>query len=79
MARMMSVSEVARKLRLSAERVRQLARSGALPPDQETQLGRLWLPETVERFAATRGRWGRFEASRGATGPEEDDQEADRL
>lgn len=58
----MTASEVARRLRLSAERVRQLARSGRLPPDQETTLGtRLWKPETIERFAATRGRWGRFD------------------
>jgi hypothetical protein len=59
---LMTVSQVARRLNLSSERVRQLARSGRLVPDQETDLGRLWLPETVEVFAATRGRWGRFDA-----------------
>ena len=52
--RYMTVSQVARRLGLSSERVRQLARSGRLAPDQETALGRLWLPETVERFAASR-------------------------
>ena len=51
---LMTVSQVARRLNLSAERVRQLARSGQLPADQETELGRLWLPETIERFALVR-------------------------
>lgn len=60
---LLTVSQVARRLELSAERVRQLARSGRLPPDQETSLGRFWRPETVERFAATRGRWGRYETA----------------
>lgn len=64
---MMTTSQVARRLKLSSERVRQLALSGRLPPDQETELGRLWLPETVERFAATRGRWGRYETEEGPT------------
>jgi len=59
----MTVSQVARRLGLSAERVRQLARLGRLVPDQVTELGRLWLPETVERFAATRGLFGRYEPS----------------
>lgn len=66
---LMTVSQVARRLRLSAERVRQLARSGRLPPAQVTELGRLWNPEAVEAFAATRGRWGRYDGSsdRGST------------
>lgn len=59
---LMTVSQVARRLSLSAERVRQLARAGRLPPDQVTALGRLWRPETVERFAANRGLWGRYGA-----------------
>lgn len=64
-AHFMTTSQVAKRLRISVDRVRQLARSGRLPPDRETDLGqRLWLPESVERFAATRGRWGRYEASR---------------
>jgi excisionase family DNA binding protein len=72
-AHLMTVSQVARRLSLSSERVRQLARSGRLPPDQTTELGRLWLPETIERFAATRGRWGRYEApDRAADGKEVD-------
>ncbi|MGO8873429.1 MAG: helix-turn-helix domain-containing protein [Acidimicrobiales bacterium] len=58
---LITTSEVARRLRISAERVRQLADSGRLPPDQRIGRSRFWLPETVERFAATRGRWGRFE------------------
>ena len=50
----LSTSEVARRLSLSSERVRQLARSGALPPAKMTRLGRLWSPEAVESFAAQR-------------------------
>jgi excisionase family DNA binding protein len=57
----MTVSQVARRLGLSAERVRQLERSGRLPADQITELGRLWHPETVERFAAARSLRGRSE------------------
>jgi excisionase family DNA binding protein len=57
----LSTSEVARRLRISPDRVRQLARSGRLPPDQETELGRLWLTETIGRFEATRTTFGRFE------------------
>lgn len=64
--RYLSTSEVARRLRLSVERVRQLARSGALPPDCENDLGwKLWSPETVDAFAKTRGPWGRFDRRRG--------------
>ena len=59
----MTASQVARRLQLSVERVRQLARSGRLPPDQTTELGRLWLPETVDAFAATRNPWGRYETT----------------
>ena len=57
---LISASEVARRLRLSVERVRQLSRSGRLPPDLTIGKTRYWLPETVERFAATRDPWGRF-------------------
>jgi DNA-binding transcriptional MerR regulator len=60
---MLTSSQVARKLELSVERVRQLARAGVLPPDEVTELGRLWRAETVERFAADRGRLGRFQGS----------------
>jgi DNA-binding transcriptional MerR regulator len=52
---LMGTSEVARRLAISPDRVRQLARSGHLPPDRRTALGqRLWLPETIERFAHRR-------------------------
>jgi DNA-binding transcriptional MerR regulator len=55
-ALVMGTSEVARRLGISPDRVRQLARSGRLQPDRVTALGqRLWLPETIERFAAARG------------------------
>lgn len=57
---MLTSSQVARRLELSVERVRQLARAGVLPPDEFTELGRLWRLDTVERFAASRTRLGRF-------------------
>jgi len=60
--KLLTSSQVARRLELSAERVRQLARQGRLPAAQETPLGRLWDAEAVERFAVTRGRWGRYDA-----------------
>jgi hypothetical protein len=56
---LMTASEVGRRLGLSADRVRQLARSGRLPPDQETQLGRFWLRSTVDAFALVRLDGGR--------------------
>lgn len=49
----LSASEVARVLGISAERVRQLAKT-KFPPDHETPLGALWEPETVERFRLER-------------------------
>ena len=60
---LLTTSQVAAILRLSVERVRQLARSGSLPPDQVTKNGRLWTNVSVERFAETRGAWGRFEVT----------------
>jgi hypothetical protein len=57
---MLTSSQVARRLELSVERVRQLARAGVLPPDEFTELGRLWRLDTVERFVANRARLGRF-------------------
>jgi len=57
---MLTSSQVARRLELSVERVRQLARAGVLPPDEVTELGRLWHHDTVEEFAAARERLGRF-------------------
>jgi DNA-binding transcriptional MerR regulator len=59
-ANLMTASQVARRLTISAERVRQLAREGRLEPVQTTELGRLWDPEDVERFAETRDQWGRY-------------------
>ena len=50
----LTTSEVARRLRLSAERIRQLARNGELPADLETEAGRLWLSSTIETFEASR-------------------------
>ena len=51
---LLTVSQVARRLQLSSERVRQLDKQGLLKPDQLTSLGRLYLPSTVERFVETR-------------------------
>lgn len=48
----------AQRLNLSAERVRQLAKSGRLPC-QETDLGRLFDPAEVEAFGRARVRYGR--------------------
>lgn len=59
----MTASQVARHLGISAERVRQLARAGALVPDLVIDSCRYWTPETVDRFAASRGPWGRFRTS----------------
>jgi DNA-binding transcriptional MerR regulator len=50
----LTVSQTARILQLSSDRVRQLDRTGVLHPDQVTALGRLYLPETVEQFRASR-------------------------
>ncbi|MGP0108438.1 MAG: hypothetical protein ACLPR9_06185 [Acidimicrobiales bacterium] len=55
----MTASQVGRELKLSAERVRQLAREGKLPPAHTTPLGQLWDPVEVRRFAATRMHGGR--------------------
>jgi DNA-binding transcriptional MerR regulator len=54
--RLLTSPQVARRLGLSVERVRQLARSGELPPDQETELGRLWSPEVVDLYLNSRRR-----------------------
>lgn len=61
-ALMMTASQVGRELNLSAERVRQLARAGKLPPAETTPLGQLWDPAEVRRFADAR-------KHRGADGP----------
>ena len=62
---LMPTSRVARRLNVSAERVRQLAREGRLKPVAETELGRLWDPADVEKFSRSRDQWGRY--SRPAT------------
>jgi predicted site-specific integrase-resolvase len=64
---LMTASQVARRLTISAERVRQLAREGRLKPIQTTELGRLWNPADVERFAETRDQWGRYSRAGVAT------------
>ena len=65
-SQLLPASQVGRRLGISAERVRQLARSGRLIPAEPSQLGQLWSVETVEAFAATRDQWGRYPS---ATGP----------
>lgn len=49
----LSTSETARALGVSADRVRQLARSGALPCTP-TRYGRVFDPSEVEAFASAR-------------------------
>jgi hypothetical protein len=51
---LLTASQVARQLNLSAERVRQLARQGKLPPAERTPLGQLWDPAEVGHFAEQR-------------------------
>ncbi|GAA4403391.1 MerR family transcriptional regulator [Tsukamurella soli] len=50
---LLTKGQVARRLGLSPERVRQLSESGALAC-QHTPLGRLYDPDEVDRYAATR-------------------------
>jgi excisionase family DNA binding protein len=52
----LTTKEVARRLNLSAERVRQLANSGQLTCTV-TDLGRLFDPADVEHYARTRIRY----------------------
>jgi hypothetical protein len=59
----LTASKVARQLGLSAERVRQFARSGRLAPDLVIDGCRYWLSETVDRFEASRAPTGRFEVA----------------
>ena len=54
---LLTVSQVARMLRLSSERIRQLDTSGKLKADQRTALGRLYLRSTVETYR--QNRWTR--------------------
>ena len=54
-SKLLTASQVARRLEVSTERVRQWAAKGQLPPAQETPYGRLWDPRTVEQFAQARG------------------------
>lgn len=63
---LLSASQVGRLLGISAERVRQLARSGRLVPEQRTVLGQFWSPDTVEAFAETRDEFGRYSTPPGA-------------
>jgi hypothetical protein len=51
---MLSTSEAARRLGLSAERIRQLADQGRLVPDLTTSVGRFWLTSTLDEFANKR-------------------------
>jgi hypothetical protein len=64
---LLTASQVARRLGLSAERIRQLARAGRLQPAQRSPLGQLWAADAVEAFAATRDPWGRYQPDTSAT------------
>ncbi|MGO9197607.1 MAG: hypothetical protein ACLQK4_10850 [Acidimicrobiales bacterium] len=59
LARLMSVSVVARELELSAQRVRMLIDDGHLPAVR-TPLGRLVAPEDVALFRQCRDQFGRY-------------------
>lgn len=61
LASLIPVSEVARRLDLSAQRVRALADEGRIPYVM-SPLGRLFDPDEVERFRLTRGPFGRYQA-----------------
>ena len=56
------MSEAARRLELSAQRVRALADEGRLAYVM-SPLGRLFDPAEVERFRHTRGSFGRYETT----------------
>lgn len=51
---LLTTSQVARRLEVSVDRVRQLTRGGRLP-FRQTPLGRLYETTAVEAFAAQRG------------------------
>ena len=59
--RLLSISEAARRLELSAQRVRALADEGRIHYVM-SPLGRLFDPDEVERFRRTRGPFGRYQA-----------------
>lgn len=59
LTQLLSVSEAARVLELSAQRLRTLADAGIVPC-LRTPLGRLFDPSDLERFRATRGPFGRY-------------------
>jgi len=69
-SQLMTTSQVARRLGISAERVRQLARSGRVVPREMTPLGQLWVRDDVEQLAAVRdlARRRSLGAQRGGTG-----------
>ncbi len=68
LASLIPVSEAARRLQLSAQRVRVLADEGRLAC-VDSPLGRLFDPDEVERFRLTRGPFGRYEAPRSDASP----------
>lgn len=55
------MSEAARRLKLSAQRLRALAKEGRIGY-VDSPLGRLFDPAEIERFRLTRGPFGRYQA-----------------
>lgn len=68
MVDLMTTGQVAQRLGVSPERVRQLAREGRLLPSEVTSLGRLWARETVDAFRNQRGPYGRYPGAARAPG-----------
>lgn len=61
------LSEAARRLELSGQRLRALAKEGRVPCVM-TPLGRLFDPADIERFRRTRGPFGRYGPPRSDAG-----------
>jgi predicted DNA-binding transcriptional regulator AlpA len=54
---LVGIAEIAKMLGVSTQRVDQLVRTTDFPPPEATiSAGRIWLRETVERWARTTGR-----------------------
>ena len=62
------VSEPARRLELSAQRLRALPNEGQIAC-VVSRLGRLFDPADIERFRLTRGCFGRYEATGDRSAP----------
>jgi hypothetical protein len=66
---LLPISEAARRIKLSAQRLRTLADAGRVPCVR-SPLGRLFDPADLDAFAATRGPFGRYMTSGAESKPE---------